>query len=57
MMSFLGGTVMIAGQALGDAYLTEKTGGEAFSERDEEAGLPLAGFAGVAIDHARRTRA
>ena len=34
-------------------YLTEKAGGEEFSERDEQAVQLLAGFAGVAIDHAR----
>ena len=34
-------------------HLTEKAVGEEFSERDEEAVQVLAGFAGVAIDHAR----
>jgi GAF domain-containing protein len=57
MMSFLGGTVVIAGQPLGDQCLIEKTGPEEFSERDQQAVLPLAGFAGVAIDPARRARA
>ena len=33
-------------------HLTEKAVGEGFSERDEEAVRVLAGFAGVAIDHA-----
>jgi hypothetical protein len=37
---------MIAGELLRDGYLTAKAGGEGFSERDEEAVLPLAGFAG-----------
>jgi hypothetical protein len=35
-------------------YLTDKRGGEPFSQQDEGAVLLLAEFAGVAIDHARR---
>ena len=45
--------MMAGGEPLGDLYLTEKAGGEEFSERDEEAVQWRAGFAGVAIDHAR----
>ena len=57
MMTFLGAPVLIGPQPLGDVHLTEKAGGERFSERDEEAVQPLAGFTGVAIDHARGRRA
>ena len=57
MMTFLGAPVMIGREPLGDLYLTEKAGGEEFSERDEAAVQLRAGFAGVAIDHARGIRA
>jgi hypothetical protein len=49
-MTFLGAPVIIVGEPLGD--FREKAGGEEFSERDE-AVQSLAGFAGVASDHAR----
>jgi len=53
MRSFLGVPVFVAGAPFGNLYLTEKAGG-AFTEEDEEAVVVLAGFAGLAIDHARR---
>ena len=53
MKTFLGVPVIAGGQAFGNLYLTEKTGGEEFSEQDLEAVLALADLAGVAIDRAR----
>lgn len=46
MMTFLRGPVTIGVQPLGDLYLTETTGGEEFSERNEGADQLVAGFAG-----------
>ena len=54
MRTFLGVPVMIGGVPFGNLYLTEKAGGEQFTEADEQAIGLLAEFAGVAIDHARR---
>ena len=54
MTTFLGVPVMIGGIPFGNLYLTEKVGGEQFSEDDEQTVVLLAEFAGVAIDHARR---
>jgi signal transduction histidine kinase len=54
MRSFLGAPILTAGVPFGNLYLTEKAGGEQFTEEDEQALVVLADFAGVAIDHARR---
>ncbi len=54
MKSFLGVPVLIDGTPFGNLYLTEKQGGEQFTDADEEAVLMLAELAGFAIDHARR---
>jgi signal transduction histidine kinase len=54
MKSFLGVPVMVGEQPFGNLYLTEKVGGESFSELDAQMVELLAGFAGVAIDHAQR---
>ena len=54
MKTFLGVPVLIRGVPFGNLYLTEKVGGEAFTEQDEHTIMLLAEFAGVAIDHARR---
>jgi signal transduction histidine kinase len=54
MNSFLGVPILAGGTSFGNLYLTEKAGGEGFSEADEQAVMVLAEFAGVAIDHARR---
>ena len=54
MRTFLGVPVLIRGVPFGNLYLTEKAGGEEFTEEDEEAITLLAEFAAVAIDHARR---
>ena len=54
MSSFLGVPIVVDGQPYGNLYLTEKQDAAEFSEEDEQAALLLAGFAGLAIDHARR---
>jgi signal transduction histidine kinase len=54
MRNFLGVPIMIDGTPFGNLYLTEKQGGEDFTQGDEEAVLMLAELAGYAIDHARR---
>lgn len=53
MHSFLGVPVLIRGQAWGNLYLTEKTGGADFDEDDLESAVVLAQWAGIAIDNAR----
>jgi signal transduction histidine kinase len=54
MHTFLGVPVVIGDTPYGNLYLTDKEGGEPFSEGDERALAMLADFAAVAIDHARR---
>jgi signal transduction histidine kinase len=54
MHAFLGVPILVGGEPYGNLYLTEKAGGEDFTEADEQAVEALAEFAGVAIDHARR---
>lgn len=54
MSTFLGVPVLVGGEPFGNLYLTEKAGGEEFSQEDERAVMRLAELAGVAIDHARR---
>lgn len=54
MKSFLGVPILIDGTPFGNLYLTEKAGGEQFTEADEEAVTMLSELAGFAIDHARR---
>jgi signal transduction histidine kinase len=56
MRTFLGVPVLVAGKPFGNLYLTEKAGGEPFTEDDELALVRLADLAGVAIDHAQRYR-
>jgi len=53
MRSFLGVPVLIRGEAWGNLYLTEKTGGGEFTETDEEAATILADWAAIAIENAR----
>jgi signal transduction histidine kinase len=53
MRSFLGVPVLLRGVAYGNLYLTEKQGGEDFTEEDEELVTLLAGQAAVAIENAR----
>jgi signal transduction histidine kinase len=52
MSSFLGVPILADGVLFGSLYLTEKDGGP-FTESDEELAVALAGFAGVALGHAR----
>ena len=53
METFLGVPILVAGQAWGNLYLTEKEGGE-FTDDDEQAVVMLARYAAIAIDNARR---
>ena len=53
METFLGMPVMIREEVWGNLYLTEKEGGEPFSEADEESAVILASWAAIAIDNAR----
>ena len=53
MSSFLGVPIALRGVAYGNLYLTEKEGGEDFTEEDEEAVVMLGSQAAVAIENAR----
>jgi signal transduction histidine kinase len=53
MTTFLGTPVLVRGEAWGNLYLTEKAGGEPFTQADEDAVAVLAEWAGVAIENAR----
>lgn len=53
MSSFLGVPILVHGNVYGNLYLTEKRGGEDFTEEDERAVVTLAAQAGVAIENAR----
>jgi two-component system, NarL family, sensor histidine kinase DevS len=53
MHSFLGVPILLRGVAFGNLYLTEKKGGEDFSEDDEELATLLAAQAAVAVENAR----
>src|SRR6185437_11550842 len=53
MRSFLGVPIVIRGEAWGNLYLTEKAGGEEFTEEDEDAVVVLAQWAATAIGNAR----
>jgi two-component system, NarL family, sensor histidine kinase DevS len=53
MRSFLGVPILLRGVAYGNLYLSEKEGGEDFTEEDEELVTMLAGQAAVAIENAR----
>lgn len=53
MHSFLGVPIEVRGEIWGNLYLTEKEGGAAFEEEDEELVLGLAAVAGSAIANAR----
>jgi len=57
MRSFLGVPVLVGGEPYGNLYLTDKQSAPEFTAEDEEAVVLLAEFAGVAIDHARASRA
>jgi len=53
MRSFLGVPIVSKGEIIGAFYLTEKEGGGAFGERDQELIEMLAAHAAIAIEHAR----
>ena len=53
MRSFLGVPILLRGVAYGNFYLTEKAGGEDFTDEDQELVTLLAGQAAVAIENAR----
>ncbi len=53
MRTFLGVPVRIRDEIYGNLYLTEKSGGEPFTEDDEVLVEALAAAAGIAIDNAR----
>ena len=53
MRSFLGVPVRIRDQVFGNLYLTEKAGGEDFTEEDVDATMALAAAAGAAVENAR----
>lgn len=52
MRSFLGVPIRVRETVFGNLYLTEKRGGEAFTERDEELVVALATAVGVTIENA-----
>ncbi len=53
MHTFLGVPILMRGVAYGNFYLTEKTGGEDFTDEDQEIVSLLAAQAAVAIENAR----
>ena len=53
MHTFLGVPILLRGVAYGNLYLTEKNGGEDFSDEDEELVSLLAAQAAVAVENAR----
>ena len=53
MKTFLGVPILLRGVAYGNLYLTEKEGGEDFTDEDEELTQLLAAQAAVAIENAR----
>ncbi len=53
MTSFLGVPVRVRGEVFGNLYLTDKKGGEGFTDEDERAVVAFAVAAGVAIENAR----
>jgi signal transduction histidine kinase len=53
MATFLGVPIRVRGEVFGNLYLTEKRGGEVFTDVDEELVVGLAGAAGIAIQNAR----
>ncbi|HWC47399.1 MAG TPA: GAF domain-containing sensor histidine kinase [Solirubrobacterales bacterium] len=53
MHSFLGVPIAVRGETYGNLYMTEKQGADDFDDRDEEAAVTLASWAGIAIENAR----
>lgn len=56
MTTFLGVPLRVRGLIYGNLYLTEKHGGEPFTQDDEDAVVRLATFAAVAVQNARSYR-
>jgi signal transduction histidine kinase len=53
MHAFLGVPISVGGDVFGNLYLTEKRGGGAFTDDDEQVVLTLASAAGLAVQNAR----
>ncbi len=53
MHSFLGVPIVVRDEVFGNLYLTEKRGGEPFSDADEALAVTIARAAGIAVDNAR----
>ena len=53
MRTFLGVPIRVRDSVFGNLYLTEKHGGELFTDDDEEMAVALAGAAGFAIENAK----
>jgi signal transduction histidine kinase len=53
MTTFLGVPIRVRGEVFGNLYLTEKRGGDVFTDVDEELVVGLAAAAGIAIQNAR----
>ncbi|MGE3619903.1 MAG: GAF domain-containing protein [Acidimicrobiia bacterium] len=53
MTSFLGVPIRVRDEVFGNLYLTDKQGGDVFTDVDEELVVGLAAAAGVAIENAR----
>ena len=53
MRTFLGVPILLRGVAYGNLYLTEKDGGDEFTDEDEELVQLLAAQAAVAIENTR----
>jgi len=53
MRSFLGVPIRVRGNVFGNLYLCDKSGGDVFTDIDEEMVTALAGAAGIVIENAR----
>lgn len=53
MSSFLGVPILLRDEVFGNLYLTDKRGGDVFTDVDEELVVALAAAAGLAIENAR----
>ncbi len=53
MTSFLGVPIVIRGAPWGNLYLTDKDGGEPFTDTDRDAAILLAEWSAIAVDNAR----
>lgn len=57
MSTLLGVPVTVAGRQFGNLYLSEKSDGEEFTERDQQEVIELAAIAGAALETAQRYEA